>query len=166
MKKILKWMVISVLGIFVLLTIMGTIVGPQDKQDEIAQAEQPTLIPETQTQVHQYEVVKRADAGSIENIDVLIEVDERNPESIAREVEKTCKKDCNVNLYDDKKALELQQQYDEMMGKSMTTPADMTAWKEKNYVFVADHFVGYIELSTQSYDEYPFKDWYYEELKR
>lgn len=112
----------------------------------------------------QYEVLSRKDNGNVENISILVSV-ASSGEVSAKDVKKTCKKQCNIDVYDDKKAYDLNAQYDQMMGLSTTQSSDLTAWKEKNYVFVGDHYVGSIMFEDDSYNDYPFRDWYYKELK-
>lgn len=73
--------------------------------------------------------------------------------------EEKCKKQCNVDLYDDKQAYELDKQY-----RDLGSLEEMTEWKNKNYVFVADHLVGDIMFDEFSY--YPMKDSFYEEKKQ
>ena len=114
---------------------------------------------------YEYEILSRVEGKTDENISILIKVGETNPKGIAEEVQKSCKKQCNISLYDDKKAYELNDQYDKMMGTSGTQPSDLQDWKKKNYVFVAEHLVGQVGYSFGPYDDYPFKDWYYKELK-
>lgn len=112
-----------------------------------------------------YEIVERTENKAVENIKVLISSGD-DGSKVAMEVKKTCQKPCNVDIYDNRQALELNSQYDSMMGTLDTKPEELQAWKEKNYVFVADHLVGYLSFDAElSYEEYPFKDWYYEELK-
>ena len=111
-----------------------------------------------------YEILSRRENNAVENIDVLIQKDE-GAQAVAAKVKETCKKSCNINVYDEKQAFELQQQYDAMMTDLKTQPADLQEWKKKNYIYVADHYVGSVEFSTGIFDDYPFKEGYYRELK-
>lgn len=111
-----------------------------------------------------HEILSRRENMAVENIDVLIPKGE-DAQAIATEVKKTCKKSCNINIYDEKRAFELQHQYDTMMSDPNTQPVDLQEWKKKNYIYVAEHYVGSVEFSTGIFDDYPFKDWYYQELK-
>lgn len=120
--------------------------------------------PQAQEKTVNYEIVEKKDKGNIESYKVLIKSG-NDGKAIAMEVKKECGKPCNIDIYDDKQALELQKEYDEMMGTLDTKPQDLQAWKQKNYVFVADHLVGYVSFDTGEYQEFPYKDWYYKELK-
>lgn len=124
----------------------------------------PTPTPSPTPKQYSYEVLERNENNTVENFKVLIKAGD-DGKAIAMEVKKGCKKPCNIDIYDDKRALELQKEYDVMMGTPDTTPQQLQSWKQKNYVFVADHFVGYINFELDEYQEYPYKDWYYQELK-
>jgi hypothetical protein len=112
-----------------------------------------------------YKILSTEKLNTVENIDVLITDTNSDPKKIAEEVKTTCSKPCNISVYDDKKAFELQDQYDQMMKLSTTEIGDLDEWKAKNYIYVADHLVGYMEFSEGYYNDYPYKDSYYEELK-
>lgn len=136
-------------------------------------APQPTSQPEQKQEVTQasptpkleYEILARVEDKTDENISVLIKVGETNPKGIAEEVQKSCKKKCNVTLFDDKKAFELDAEYTNKMMSYDVTVAQREAWKKKNTVFLADHLVATVGYSFGGYSEYPMKDWYYKELK-
>ncbi len=136
-------------------------------------APQPTSQPEQKQEVAQasptpkleYEILARVEDKVDENISVLIKAGETNPKGIAEEVQKSCKKKCNVTLFDDKKAFELDAEYTNKMMSYDVTVAQREAWKKKNTVFLADHLVATVGYSFGDYSEYPMKDWYYKELK-
>jgi hypothetical protein len=136
-------------------------------------APQPTSQPEQKQEVVQasptpkleYEILARVEDKADENISVLIKAGETNPKGIAEEVQKSCKKKCNVTLFDDKKAYELDSEYTNKMMSYDVTVAQREAWKKKNTVFLADHLVATVGYSFGDYSEYPMKDWYYKELK-
>lgn len=165
MKK--KYLIIGGIILFVLILIGA---GGSSTKDEVPAeksanqeiAQQPS---QASAPKYKYEILSRVEDKVDENISVLIEAGETDSQGLAAEVQENCKKQCNISLYDDKKAFELNEQYDKMMGASDTQPSDLQEWKEKNYVFVAEHLVGTVGYSFGSYDDYPFKDWYYEELK-
>lgn len=111
-----------------------------------------------------FEIKERIINSTVENYMVLISsADDGEKASI--EVKKQCSKPCNITLFDNEQALNLQKEYDKMSGSFDTSPSQLTAWKEKNYIFVADHLVGYVTFDTGEYLEYPYKDWYYKKLK-
>lgn len=117
----------------------------------------------TEKKQSNYEIVHKQDNNAVENYQVLIKPGD-NGKDVAMEVKKQCSKQCNINIYDDRKALDLQKQYDDMMGTLSTNPQDLEAWKQQNYIFVADHFVGYIPFDIDEYLEYPYKDKFYDQL--
>jgi len=159
-----------VIGVVILLIAIGTATGNQNnpKQQSNSETEQKQETTQTAspTPKLEYEIVDRIDNKSDENISILIKSGESNPEGIALEIKKSCKKNCNISLYDDKKAFELESQY-----SKLSSSEAMTKWKKDNYVFVAEHFVATVGYgSTENwgygpYSEYPMKDWYYKELK-
>ena len=128
----------------------------------VAQTPQTTNTP---TIKFDYKILSRKDNTTVENISVLVSVGEINGEAIAMEVKKTCQKKCNIDIYDDQKAYDLVMAYDKMMGNIDTPQSNLTDWKVKNYVYVGDHYIGMFDFSTETYKTYPFRDWYYKELK-
>lgn len=133
-----------------------TTIQPEQKQ-EVAQASPAPKL--------EYEILARVEDKADENISVLIKAGETNPKGIAEEVQKSCKKKCNITLFDDKKAYELDSEYTNKMMSYDVTVAQREAWKKKNTVFLADHLVATVGYSFGDYSEYPMKDWYYKELK-
>src|SRR3989339_2028358 len=115
-------------------------------------ASAPSIIENDKTQPEpsptsvSYEIIAKEDAGSVENIDVLIAPNLENPENVAQEIRSACRKPCNISIFDDRKALDLQAGYDDLMRDSATTLEDLESWKSKNYIYVADHLVGYSEF--------------------
>jgi hypothetical protein len=113
----------------------------------------------------EYEILSRVEGKTDETISILIKVREANPQGIASEIQKSCKKQCNITLFDDKKAFELDVEYTNKMMSYDVTVAEREAWKKKNTVFLADHLVATVGYSFGPYAEYPLKDSYYRELK-
>lgn len=164
MKKVL-----IIAGVVVLIIIaIGTSTQHSSNQQSNSKTEQKqeTIQAVSPTPKLEYEIIERIEDKTDENISVLIKSGETNPESIALEVKKSCKKSCNISLYDDKKAFELESQYSKLISSDA-----MTKWKKENYVFVAEHLVATVGYGNTEnwgfgpYSEYPFKDWYYKELK-
>lgn len=147
MKKFLK-----IIGIIFLVTIVLSLVFGGSKKSDT-------------TQKYKYEELARVENKNDESVSVLISSNETDPEGLAKEVQKTCKKQCNISLFDDKKAYELDAEYTKMTSNLDTNPNDVKKWKEDNYVFVGDHLVGQVGYSFGDYNDYPLRDWYYEELK-
>jgi len=72
-----------------------------------------------------------------------------------------CKKMCIINIYDDKTAFEL-----DLQRVTITSQDKMKEWNKKNYVFVADHYLGYLDaVQNASFSYYPFHDSYYQHAK-
>lgn len=144
--------------------LVGAVIESTEKSST-TQSTQPATTADTSAPKYNYQVLSRQDNKTVENIAVLISSGDMNAEAIAMEVKKTCKKPCNIDVYDDQKAYDLNAQYDKMMGESTTQPEDLTAWKQANYAYVGDHLIGSVDFETGSFNDYPFRDWYYKELK-
>lgn len=112
----------------------------------------------------EYEELKYHDAGNIESFSFLYtgyDKSEEKLKKLALEIKsQKCKKECNISFFDIKSASDLDDAY-----TKLTTITEQNAWKSKNYVFVAEHLLGYLEFSTNEFLYYPYKDWYYKELK-
>lgn len=170
-KMATKWKITGGLFLFLFLCSLIFNLSPagQKQREEAerikalynASATNPTS---TSAPKYTYEIVEKKDKGNVVNYKVLINSGD-DGKAIAIEVKKDCTKQCNIDIYDDKEALELQKEYDELMGTLDTKPQKLQAWKQKNYIFVADHLVGYVSFDTGEYQEYPYKDWYYKQLK-
>jgi hypothetical protein len=87
---------------------------------------------------------------------------EKYLESLTRKIKsEVCKKPCNINLFDDKKAAELDNEM-----RTIKSETEEKEWKRKNYVYVADHYPAYLEFEGDGiFFYYPYKDWAYDELK-
>lgn len=144
MKKVLKWIGI----IFVAFIVLVIVVGGKGSRDKAKQES-----------VKAYEVLSQEEASNVENYNLLVK-SSSEAKSSAEEIKKSCKKSCNIAVYDDKKAYDLEVEY-----KKLTDQKEIDTWKKTNYVFVADHLVGNIDFETGTYKEYPYRDWYYKELK-
>lgn len=153
-------------GIFLLLIVLGSIGKNSSKSESNTQPEQKQeVVQASPTPKLEYEIISKVEGKADENISVLIKVGETNPKGIAEEVQKSCKKQCNITLFDDKKAFELDAEYTNKMMTYDVTVTEREAWKKKNTVFLADHLVATVGYSFGEYSEYPMKDWYYKELK-
>lgn len=151
-KKTTGWIVVIV-AVFMLIGLSTGSTPPIPKGDN----------PSSPTKTN-YKILDRTNTSSVENISVLVSPD-INGEKVAKEVKKTCRKPCNISIYDNEKAFELQEEYDTKAGDSSTDLSWFDEWKKNNYVFVADHQIGYMMFESDDYDEYPLRDWYYKELK-
>lgn len=83
-------------------------------------------------------------------------------ETVVKEIKTNdCKKSCNISLYDNKEAL-----YLDLESMEISDIDKENEWRKKNYIFVADHLIGYLEFSTDSYiSYYPYRDSLYNEIK-
>jgi len=64
---------------------------------------------------------------------------------------------CIINMYDDKPAFDR-----DIQRVSITSNEVMKAWNKANYVFVADHYLGYLDaVPDAKFNYYPFHDGYY-----
>ena len=113
-------------------------------------------------ETNSYTVVNKEELVFVENHWIVVESLsnlESNLENLAKQYkEENCKKDCNVSVFDDKRAADLDFQY----GK-ISDPKDLEEWKEKNYVFVADHLLAFLDFNN-NFLHFPLKDWFYKEL--
>ncbi len=163
----LKWGITGFFGIMMLINSIMINSRPAPVRVTNLPTEQPWSImtpPPAEAKKLSYEVVKKEVNSTVENYKILVAPGE-DAKSVALEVKKTCRKPCNVSVFDDRKALDLQVEYDTMMGNLDTPVSVPQDWKKKNYVFVGDHLVGDIMFDTEDWAEYPYKDWYYKELK-
>jgi hypothetical protein len=113
----------------------------------------------TSAKTYNYKIIETEELKTVDNYFVLVDSGETAVEKIASEVNNSCKKSCNIDIFDDSRAFELDKEY-----KNLTEPVALEKWKKDNYVFVADHLVGEI-LFSGNYTSYPMKDWYYKQLK-
>ena len=68
-----------------------------------------------------------------------------------------CTQLCIINIYDEKPAFDK-----DIQRVSITSNDVMKAWNKANYVFVADHYLGYLDAVPEaSFNYYPFHDSYY-----
>lgn len=144
MKKVFKWIGI----LFVAFIVLTIIIGSKGSQDKAKQENTKA-----------YEILSQEELSNVENYNLLVK-NSSEAKSSAEVVKKSCKKACNIAVYDDKKAYDLEMEY-----KKLTDQKEIDAWKKTNYIFVADHLVGSIDFETGTYKEYPYRDWYYKELK-
>ncbi len=152
-----KWIITGLLIAVILIGQAGNKKSSNKPESITAQTPQPTI--ETKPQ---YERVSYENNPTVENFWYLYSGTDKTKETIeriAKEIkEKQCKKPCNISIYDDKKAVDLDLDYNKIRDM-----AESTKWKEKNYVYVADHLLGFLEFSTNMFAYYPYKDWYYKE---
>lgn len=120
---------------------------------------------EAQADTDLYEKISYDSSGIVENIYYLYlgsDKSEKAIDKLARDLKsKDCKKQCNISIYDDRSAINLDLAY-----KKLTSLEEQNNWKEKNYIYVADHLLGFLEFEGNGiFFYYPYKDWYYKDLK-
>lgn len=149
----------------ILLLLIAITTASQNKSTPQQNSQQVETLESSPTPKLEYEIIARVDGKLDENISVLIKQGETNPRGIAEEVQESCKKKCNITLFDDKKAYELDSEYTNQMMTYEVSVAEREAWKKENTVFLAEHLVATVGYSFGEYSEYPMKDSYYRELK-
>ncbi len=82
-------------------------------------------------------------------------------ETIAKNIRKdNCSIPCTINFYDDVNAFTIDRKRVDIID-----PEKMRGWNTQNYIFVADHYLGYLTAAQYpSFAYYPDKDMYYQEL--
>lgn len=151
MKKLFKnkWIKYSIIA-FVALIIIAGISGGNDNQQTTTDQTQEAV------QSTQYEIVVNEDNSNVQNIDALLLSTDTSEGSVTNDIaeikENECKKRCNISLFDNKEALELDGEY-----RTLTDSDEMTAWKAEHYDFVADHLLGYMMVDNETVDYYPYK---------
>lgn len=122
----------------------------------------PTQVAQATTAPQTYKKIAADSGKSVDNLRYLLtesDLSETDVKAIAEAIQRNeCKKQCNIFLFDDQKAAELDIAYSKLSDSSA-----MTKWKVENYVFVAEHNVG--QLVFGDYTHYPLKDWYYDQQK-
>lgn len=103
--------------------------------------------------------------GMISNLYFLYLSTDKSKEGVTRTAyglrQQYCKNLCIINLYDDKTAFEK-----DIQRINITSEEKMKEWNKKNYVFVADHYLGYLDaVQDASFNYYPFHDSYYKHAK-
>ena len=120
----------------------------------------PTTVSQATTSPQTYKKVAGDSDKSGDNLRYLLTesgLSETDVKAIAEAIQRNeCKKQCNIYLFDDQKAAELDIAYSKLSDSSA-----MTKWKAENYFFVAKHNAG--QLVFGDYTHYPLKDCYYEQ---
>lgn len=72
-----------------------------------------------------------------------------------------CTKACTIAIYDTAKAYALDQER-----LLITSDTTMENWNKNNYIYVANHFLGYLPyIQYAPFTYYPYKDSYYKQLQ-
>lgn len=114
-------------------------------------------------QASSYEKLSYKELSTIESFIYLYSGSDKSEEhlkSVVEEIRKNnCKKPCNIALFDDKKAADLDSEM-----RNIRNEREEKEWKRKNYIYVADHFPAMLEFEGVFF-YYPYKDWLYDSLK-
>jgi hypothetical protein len=153
-------LIFSVIGIF------GGIVGSCEERTTSVNKQVKQQVSQLEIKETRYEQLTHKNKSANE-FDFLILMEDKSEESmdaLAREIrrKKCSRSDCDILFYDDRRAFELDMaQYDIM------NPEELKKWDAENYIFIADHHIGYLSsLISEDFNYYPLKDWHYEELKK
>jgi len=126
---------------------------------------QPTSSLTSKDEKLNYEILSIEENKVIEHIAVLVEKTEMQGEAIAMEVKKTCKKPCNIDIWNSREVYASYKQYENLSGDSKMPLTQIEQHKEQNYVKWGDSLIGSIDFETNSYNDNPLQDWHYKELK-
>jgi hypothetical protein len=111
------------------------------------------------------EFITSRQTGSIKNFYFIYQASDKSTSTVSdvalRLRQQYCKMYCVINLYDDVNAYTI-----DMERLTITSNQVMETWNKKNYIFVADHYLGYLDpVPEATFTYYPFHDWYYNQLK-
>ncbi len=80
---------------------------------------------------------------------------EAEVEQLARDIKAgVCDRDCNISLYDDRKAYVLEQERKKLAG-DFNTMGQVPQWDKENAKFLGEHVVGFLEFSSDEFLYYP-----------
>jgi hypothetical protein len=101
------------------------------------------------------------ESPDIQNFYFLYSSQDKSKDTLAKlanQIRKSdCIKLCIINFYDDMHAYTV-----DMERINITIPQVMDDWNQRNYIFVAEHYLGYSGPDANaSFAYYPFKDWFY-----
>ena len=177
MKKLLKWIGLMLLALYVMAMFLNTQKMKQRaeirRQQQSSAQEQlsqnptptPTSTPQPKLKDVEYKVVERLDSGVVENIRVLIIADDYSEDKVKDYIDEVkrdeCHKQCNISVFDTQRAADL-----DIVYSKLSTSEETTTWKKKNYVYVGDHLIAMYYFDTESVTLFPMRDWfYYESIK-
>jgi hypothetical protein len=130
------------------------------KQQLIPLVSLPATTQKINQQNNLYQTLGYRETTDLQNFYFLYTGKDENEDAIHKltlNIRKTeCKKLCIINIYDNKQAYSL-----DMQRLDITDPHIMEEWNNKNYVFVAEHYLGYLGPLESNFSYFPFKDWYY-----
>ncbi len=154
-----KWIITGVFGLITLGNMIGSSTPKRPESKQVSTSTAPTS--PTPQQSLNYQIKQHNDKPLLEYFEVLIDPkDNLQAENIANEVKKKCQKKCNIDIYDNEAALELDQQAYALVNK----PSEYISWQTQHYVYLADHTLGQI-VGSGTYTSYPYRDTDYDKLK-
>lgn len=118
--------------------------------------------------------------NAVENFNFLVVTADNSEENllkIAQNVKsENCSKDCNLWFYDDESAYNLQKEFEDlevewregMINGQLTAEglqANIDSWNKEHYIFVADHYLGFLSFDSDFFWLYPYKDTTYTDLQ-
>jgi hypothetical protein len=113
--------------------------------------------------INEVELINYEELKLVENYDYLLLVEDKSKENIVKIVTNLerimCKKSCNISLFDDKKAYDLNEEEINYSGEALEQ------WNRDNYVFLADHLIAFLDFEFDDVDYYPLRDSMYEDIK-
>lgn len=162
--------VICIAGVIVSLVLIG-VISPNPKQTNtnvsenrgslaVNESSAPSVVKKQQAS---FEQLNYGNLNNVENFDYLYSGEDKSKDTVSKIADdiksSKCKKPCNISIYDEKKAYEL-----DHSRQSLTSSEDINAWDEKNYVYVADHLIGFLNFDSEAFSYYPYRDSHYKEL--
>lgn len=165
--------------LFYLLTILTLVSCGEDNTTttEPTSTQEKKFVP---TKKYRYEIIGTKHNNAVENFFILLKTSTISEDTVKDALltikSELCTRKCNVSAYDDKKYFEMENEYEDkkmdlgkQLGNGQITQAQ---WKKENaklekkyYVKIADHLLGYVEFSDESFVMYyPYKDFRYKEL--
>jgi hypothetical protein len=104
-----------------------------------------------------YTILRHENSGNVEKYAILIRSSE-DGEAAAQILQRSCKKTCDIDVYDDRNALSHQMRFDAMTKNSSSDTPEASMWISKNFSFLAQHYVGWFDGKTGEYFAYPVKN--------
>lgn len=173
-KKALQGCGACSLFLLVIVIIM-TAAGGGNSSEEVVQ--KPTGVDGSETTV---KLLGTDHNNAVENFDFLVDSDDLSEENlleVAQNIKsENCSKDCNIWFYDDESAYNLQKEFEdlevewreEMINGQLTAEglqANIDSWNKEHYIFVADHYLGFLSFDSGFFWLYPYKDTTYTDLQ-
>ena len=142
---------IFLLGMIILLLTVGV-----DHPSKKGQANIPIIKTIWGDSTQRYEGLNYQDLPEFEHYNFLITTSDNskeNIEKIARKIkEEECRKKCNIVIWDDRKAYDLDKERSTQSSESM-----IEEWDKANQGYIAEHLIGILEYRNEKFSYYPLK---------